>query len=124
MPAYSITEAEVLDAEGLRRYVELSSAAVHHYGGRFLVRGEPTSVEGEWPAGHRLVVIAFPDLASLRAWYDSPEYAPARAIAATAVRRRVLFVDGEPDRTNDGGLDGAGSPTIDTRPVPDHGGRR
>jgi uncharacterized protein (DUF1330 family) len=97
MPAYSITEADVIDPEGLRRYVELSSAAVHNYGGRYLVRGEPTPAEGTWPPARRLVVIAFPDMATLRAWYDSPEYAPARALAATAVHRRVLFADGEHD---------------------------
>jgi uncharacterized protein (DUF1330 family) len=97
VPAYSITEAEVIDPEGLRRYVELSTAAVHRYGGRFLVRGEPTPAEGDWPAHRRLVVIAFPDLATLRTWYDSPEYAPARTLAATAVHRRVLFAEGVQD---------------------------
>ena len=94
VPAYSITEADVVDPDGLRRYVELSSAAVHRYGGHYLVRGEPTAAEGTWPAARRLIVIAFPDMTALRAWYDSPEYAPARAVAAGAVRRRVLFVEG------------------------------
>lgn len=61
------------------------------------MRGEPTVAEGAWPPARRLVVIAFPDMAALRAWYDSPEYAPARALAATAVHRRVLFAEGEQD---------------------------
>lgn len=99
MTAYSITEAEVLDADAMCRYVELSAAAVARFGGRFLVRGEPTAAEGEWEDGRRLIVIAFPDLATLHAWYASPEYAPAREVAATAVRRRVLFADGLTEAT-------------------------
>jgi uncharacterized protein (DUF1330 family) len=39
MAAYSITDVEVLDADGFKRYRELAGAAVARYGGRFLVRG-------------------------------------------------------------------------------------
>ena len=35
-----------------------------------------------------------PSMEQLRAWYDSPEYAPARDIAKNALRRRLLFVEG------------------------------
>jgi len=53
-----------------------------------------TVVELEWPSGQRVNVIEFPSMEQLKAWYDSPEYAPARAIARKALRRRLLFVDG------------------------------
>jgi len=70
-------------------------AAVARFGGRFLVRGaEPAVAEGEWPSGQRLNVIEFPNIKQLRAGYDSPEYAPAREIAKSALRRRLLFVEG------------------------------
>jgi uncharacterized protein (DUF1330 family) len=95
MPAYSITEVEVLDTDGFARYRELAGAAVARYGGRFLVRGaEPVVAEGEWPSGQRVNIIEFPSMEQLRDWYDSPEYAPARDIARNALRRRLLFVDG------------------------------
>ena len=82
MPAYSITDVEVLDDDGFTRYRELAGAAVARYGGRFLVRGaEPVVAEGEWPSGQRVNIIEFPSMEQLRAWYDSPEYAPARDIA-------------------------------------------
>ncbi|GAA5049635.1 steroid delta-isomerase-like uncharacterized protein [Thermocatellispora tengchongensis] len=93
--AYSITEVEILDEEGARRYAELADAAVAQYGGRFLVlAAEPTVAEGEAPPRQRLVVIEFPGMKHLEAWYDSPEYAPARAVASTALRRRLRFVEG------------------------------
>ena len=95
MAAYSITDVQILDPDGFKRYRELAGAAVARYGGRFLVRGaEPIVAEGEWPAGQRVNVIEFPSMERLRAWYDSPEYAPARDIAGKALRRRLLFAEG------------------------------
>lgn len=95
MPAYSITEVEILDEDGGNRYAELATAAIAQYGGHFLVLGaEPTVAEGEWPSQQRVVIIEWPTMDRLRAWYDSPEYAQARAVAQTALRRRLMFVDG------------------------------
>ena len=95
MPAYSITDVEVVDADGFKRYRELAAAAVSRYAGRFLVRGaEPVVAEGEWPSGQRVNFIEFASMEQLRAWYNSPEYAPARDIARNALRRRLLFVEG------------------------------
>jgi uncharacterized protein (DUF1330 family) len=96
LPAYSITEVEVIDEEGFKRYRELAQAAVTLYGGRFLVQGaKPVVAEGEWPAQQRVVVIEFPSMDQLKTWYDSPEYRPARKIAQTALRRRLLFLEGK-----------------------------
>ena len=95
MPAYSITEVETLDEDGRRRYAELATVAVEQYGGRYLVlAAEPTAAEGEWPPEQRVVVIEWPTMDRLREWYDSPEYARARDVARTALRRRLLFVEG------------------------------
>lgn len=93
-PAYSITEVfEVLDPQGAQRYAELTPNVVEKFGGRFVVLGAtPTAAEGE--AGIVAAVVAWPDMDTLQAWYDSPEYAPARQIAATAMRRRLTFLPG------------------------------
>jgi uncharacterized protein (DUF1330 family) len=65
MTAYSITDVEVLDPEGFKRYRELAAPAVARYGGRFLVRGaEPVVAEGEWPSEQRVNVIEFPSMSS------------------------------------------------------------
>lgn len=93
-PAYSITEVlDVLDPAGAQRYAELTPAVVEQYGGRFLVLGaQPTPAEGE--PGIAVAVVEWPDMETLQAWYDSPEYAPAREIAATTMRRRLTFLPG------------------------------
>jgi uncharacterized protein (DUF1330 family) len=95
MAAYSLTEVEILNEADAQQYAALANAAVAHHGGRFLVlAAEPTVVEGDWPAHQRIVLIEFPSLPRLQAWYDSSEYAPARVIADTALRRRLLFAEG------------------------------
>ncbi|MFD0853482.1 ester cyclase, partial [Actinomadura adrarensis] len=59
-----------------------------------VLAAEPEVAEGERPSGQRVVVIEFPDMERLKVWYDSPEYTPARDIARTALRRRLLFAEG------------------------------
>lgn len=97
MPAYVISEVEVLDEAKADQYRELASASIAAHGGRYIVRGQdPEVAEGDWPAAHRLVIVEFPTLDALRTWYHSEDYAPALAICETALNRRLLFADGIP----------------------------
>ena len=95
MAAYVIAETEVYDEDQFRRYRELAAPSVAQYGGRYLTRGmSPQVPEGEWPPDAQLVIIEFPDLARVREWYASPEYAEALALRQTALGRRLLFIEG------------------------------
>ena len=97
MSAYVISEVEVLDEEVAARYREIAAESIVAYGGRYLARGaEPDVPEGDRPAAMRVVIAEFPSMRQVTQWYDSAEYAPARALAATALRRRLLFVPGVP----------------------------
>ena len=90
-----ISESEVLDEEAAVRYRAIAARAIEQYGGRYVVRGgAPEAVEGEWPSGRRLIIVEFASLEQARTWYESPEYAEARKIAATAMDRRLTFVEG------------------------------
>ena len=42
------------------------------FGGRFIVRGGSTVLEGEWPT--RIAVIEFPLRAAAENWYNSADY--------------------------------------------------
>ena len=55
---------------------------------------EPHVPRGDWEAGRRVVVVAFPTSAELDAWYHSDDYAPALELSAAALDRRLLFVSG------------------------------
>ena len=74
--------------EGYRAKVE---STMEPYGGRFLIRGTPTVVEGE-PFG-RLALFEFPDLAAARRWYDSAEYRPLREERARAADVSVGIIE-------------------------------
>lgn len=94
MPAYLIAEIDVTDPVAYEEYKKHTPAAVARYGGRFLVRGgKVDSREGGW-SPERLVVVEFPTMAQARAFYDSPEYAPALAIRKRAARSRLILAEG------------------------------
>jgi uncharacterized protein (DUF1330 family) len=95
MPAYVISEVQVLDETQGQQYRELAAASIALHGGRYIVRGaEPEVPEGDWPAAMRVVVVEFPTMERLRGWYSSREYAEALAVRQTALTRRLLFVEG------------------------------
>lgn len=94
MPAYVIAETEVRDAELIERYRRLAAASVAKYGGRYIVRsGAAHLVEGG-PPPKMLVILEFPSMAQAHEWYASPEYAEALEVRATALDRRLVFVEG------------------------------
>ena len=80
MTAYVILDIEVLDADGYAKYKELAPASIALYGGKYIARGGKTeTLEGDWQP-NRLVMLEFPALEQAKAWLNSPEYAPARAL--------------------------------------------
>jgi uncharacterized protein (DUF1330 family) len=91
MAAYVISEVEMLDETQGRRYRELAAGSIARHGGRYLVRGAaPVVAEGDWPPGCRVVIVEFPTMERLQAWYASAEgseemspSAPARSAART-----------------------------------------
>jgi len=94
--AYVISAVEGFANEALvRRYAEVTGPAIAHYAGRFIVSNtEPVVVEGESPLS-LLSMVEFPSMGHAKAWYDSPEYAEARAITSATFKGRVLmFVEG------------------------------
>jgi uncharacterized protein (DUF1330 family) len=72
----------------------IASSGTVPRGGRYLARGGLHEVlEGDWEP-HRLVVLEFPDMASLKAWYDSPEYAPIKQIRENSAEGRLIALEG------------------------------
>jgi uncharacterized protein (DUF1330 family) len=95
MPAYVISEVEVLDEAEAARYRELAARSIVRYGGRYLVRGaQPQVAEGTRSGRARVVLVEFPSMEQVQRWYASAEYAQALAVRRTALERRLLFVDG------------------------------
>jgi uncharacterized protein (DUF1330 family) len=94
MPAYVVVEIEVLDAEKYETYKQLVPPSINAYGGRFLVRGgRVETLEGEW-SPKRFVIVEFPSVARAKAWWDSAEYAEAKALRQASAHTEMIVVEG------------------------------
>ena len=94
MPAYLIADVEVLDAAGYEAYRQQVPATIAAHGGRYIARGGATEVlEGDW-LPKRCVLIEFPSMGRLKAWYDSPEYVPLRAIRERTTKSKLIATEG------------------------------
>ncbi|MCX6068370.1 MAG: DUF1330 domain-containing protein [Chloroflexi bacterium] len=94
MTAYIIVDIEVTDPAGYADYKELAPAAVSLYGGKYIARGgKNETLEGEWHT-NRLVILEFPSSEQAKAWLNSPEYAPARALRHKYAKSKMIVVEG------------------------------
>jgi len=94
MAAYLIGNVQVLDSGAYAEYRSRVPAIIAAYGGRYLVRGgHADRLEGASDPD-RVVVVEFPDMARLKAFYDSPEYRPLIAIRQRSTQSRVFAVEG------------------------------
>ena len=94
MAAYIIADIEITDPKAYEGYRPMAGAAVEKYGGKFLARGgKVESAEGGW-APKRLVILEFPSMEKLKAFYNSPEYQKAIKVRQSASKGRLVFVEG------------------------------
>ncbi|HKC66180.1 MAG TPA: DUF1330 domain-containing protein [Pyrinomonadaceae bacterium] len=94
MPAYVVSEIEVVDAERYETYKRMVPPSLAAYGGRFVVRGGATeTLEGDW-SPKRLVILEFPSVERAKAWWGSEEYAEAKALRQATARTRMIVVEG------------------------------
>ena len=94
MPAYVVVEVEVTDPVVYEEYKKLAPAGIAAYGGKYLARGgKKVTLEGGWEP-ERLVILEFADLATAEAWWNSPEYGPAKAMRQKSTRTRMVALEG------------------------------
>ena len=94
MPAYVIADVAVTDPVGYEEYRQRVPAVIAAYGGRYLARGGSTRVlEGSW-VPRRCVILEFPSMAQLEAFWSSPEYRPLREIRERTADSNLVAVEG------------------------------
>ncbi len=94
MPAYIIVEVEVHDPQRYENYKAMVPSSLEAYGGRFLIRGgKVETLEGDW-SPKRFVMVEFPSLGQAKAWWDSPEYAEAKALRQATATTQMIVVEG------------------------------
>ena len=93
MPAYVITEIDWHDEKKANEYRTLFGPALEKFGGKTLaVQGPPVVLDGSWKPS-RVVLLEFPSMDAVRAWYDSPEYAPILALRHEAARTNMIAIE-------------------------------
>jgi uncharacterized protein (DUF1330 family) len=94
-PAYAIALLRnVRMGPGIVDYLDRIDATLAPFGGRFVVHGPAIArVEGDWPDGD-LIIIGFPDMDRLKAWYASEAYAAIKALRMDNSEGAVIFVEG------------------------------
>jgi uncharacterized protein (DUF1330 family) len=94
MAAYAIVNVEITDSAGFAEYRKLVPASIAEFGGRFLTRGGVTEVlEGEW-IPNRLVILEFPDVATIKEWYHSPEYQKLAELRKRTATSDFVVIEG------------------------------
>ncbi len=81
MAAYLVVEHIITDAAKFEEYRIKVGPMIAKHGGRYLTKGGSHKMpEGGPSKPERVVIIEFPDMNSLNAWYISPEYQPLIAL--------------------------------------------
>jgi len=95
MPAYIAVDITINDPETYDRYKAMVPASIAKYGGTYLTRGGATkTLEGNW-SPKRFVILEFPTLEAAESWWNSPEYAPAKALRQSCADTNMLLVEGK-----------------------------
>ena len=85
---------KVKDAAKLEEYVNLVAPVVDRFGGRYrVVGGAVTVLEGTWAPTHP-VIIEFENTRAARAWYESEDYQPLKALRQAAVDCHGVLIEG------------------------------
>jgi uncharacterized protein (DUF1330 family) len=94
MSAYIIFDIEVSDPIGYEDYKKLAAPTLALYGGKYIVRGgKHETAEGTWDP-KRVVILEFESSERAKAWLNSPEYAPARALRHKYAKSDAVMVEG------------------------------
>jgi len=94
MSAYVVFDITVRDPERFEEYRKLAPPSIEAYGGKYISRGGAMDVlEGDW-SPKRVVILEFETIDMARKWFDSPEYAEARALRQNAATFKAVAVEG------------------------------
>ena len=94
MAGYILMDLEITDPEGFKEYLRLAAPSVKQYGGKVLAGGATCeTLEGEWHP-RQLSIGEFVSLEQALRWYNSPEYAPAKAQRLKVAKTQVIAVQG------------------------------
>ena len=100
-PAFVIVERTTTTSEAAiqEQYAKLAREILPKYGARYLARSQRnTLLEGDGLAPCCIAILQFPNVETVRSWYDSPENQSAAKIRQSGAKFRIIAIEGLPDQ--------------------------
>ncbi len=95
MSAFVIVDTKISDLDAYEEYKALARPLAEKHGGEYLTRGgDMDVVESDLWSPTRIVIVKFPDMEAARAFMNSKEYEPVKAIRHANAKCTTLIVDG------------------------------
>jgi uncharacterized protein (DUF1330 family) len=94
MAAYLISQIRVTDEDAFQKYREASIPVAQAYGAKYLARSDEVVCLDGSHDGRRLVIIEFPDMDRLNAFWTSEEYQAARTLRLDAAEIDIWALPG------------------------------
>jgi uncharacterized protein (DUF1330 family) len=94
MAAYIYGNIQVTDPVAYEQYRARVPAVIAAHGGRYLVRGGAVKVLEGGADAQRQVILEFPDMAALEAFYYSAEYQELAAMRQAAATGQLVAIQG------------------------------
>jgi len=97
MPAYMIISARIHDRDAfIAGYGKAAAELVARHGGQYVFRGRNAQLlEGDFGDGAAILVSRWPDMETLRRFWDSPDYADVKRLRDGMADVQVIAVEGE-----------------------------
>jgi uncharacterized protein (DUF1330 family) len=93
MAVYIVATVNITNPERFKRYLAGVAGLSERFGGETVVRGQvDTVLEGDAPAGLRVIVSRYPDEESAQNYLHSPEYLAAKAERSGAADVTMLLL--------------------------------
>jgi uncharacterized protein (DUF1330 family) len=95
MAAFLIVVAKISNREAfIEGYGKRAAELVSRMGGKYLIRGPgATLLEGQFGDGASIVISEWPDRETALAFWNSPEYAEAKAMREGLAEVQVLLIE-------------------------------
>jgi uncharacterized protein (DUF1330 family) len=94
MPAYLLALRKVTDPEKMKQYISRIVPMLEKRNARYLTGTEGHHVLSGGFHPDRAVLIEFPDMQAIEAWYRSPEYQPLDALRKACGEEILIAIDG------------------------------
>jgi uncharacterized protein (DUF1330 family) len=94
MAAFIYAKVEITDPVAYEQYRARGPGVIAAHGGRYLVRGGSVKALEGAADPQRQVILEFPDMAALEAFYDSAEYQELAGLRQAASTGQRLAIQG------------------------------